>query len=180
MATRARLLESAAAAFGTLGYDGVRVDDIAAEAGVSHGTFYRYYTDKAAVFAEHADAATAEITALLARWPLESGSETPWAKDYYDLFARQGGIVACLPEARAAGLECAARSRRAVAHALQQGLEARGFGDTDADVVCCFALLESFAVSAFRGLTVSVDEAIDATALVLPRGVFGNVVDRYA
>lgn len=173
MATRARLLDSAAAAFGTLGYDGVRVDDIAAEAGVSHGTFYRYYTDKAAVFAEHVDAATAEITALIARWPLEEGMETPWTKEYYDLFARHGGIVACLPEARAAGLECAARSRHQVAHALQRGLDARGFGDTDADVVNCFSLLESFATSAFRGFTVSVDEAIDATALVLRRGVFG-------
>jgi AcrR family transcriptional regulator len=172
-ATQARLMEAAAAAFGTLGYDGVRVDDIASEAGVSHGTFYRYFADKAAVFSEHVEIATAEISALLSGWPIPAGDEPRFAKDYYDLFARHGGIIACLPEARAAGLECAAHSRQVIAHALQLGLDARGFGDTDADVVTCFSLLESFASSAFGGLGVSLDEAVNATALVLRRGVFG-------
>ena len=174
MATRARLVNAAATAFDTLGYEGVRVDDIADEAGVSHGTFYRYYSDKVEVYSEHIDAATAEITALLEAWPLEPGTETQWTTDYYEMFARRGGVVSCLPEARAAGLDCATRSRRATAYALQQGLDARSFGDTDADVVSCFALLESFATSAFRGIAVSVDDAAAATALILRRGVFGG------
>lgn len=174
LATRAGLLEASAAAFGTLGYDGVRVDDIAAEAGVSHGTFYRYYADKVTIFSEHVEAATAELVALLQEWPLESGEEPAWAKVYYDTFARIGGIVSCLPEARAAGLESATRSRRLVAYALRQGLDTRSFGDTDADTVSCFALLESFPASAYRGLGITVDEAVAATALVLRRGVFGR------
>lgn len=174
LATRADLLAASAAAFGTLGYDGVRVDDIAKEAGVSHGTFYRYFPDKAAIFSEHVEAATDELVALLGAWPLALGEEAAWARAYYDAFARIGGIVSCLPEARAAGLEAATRSRLQVAHALQQGLDTRTFGDTDADVISCFALLEDFSASTFRGFGVSVDEAVAATALVLERGVFGR------
>lgn len=174
LATRSDLLTASAAAFATLGYDGVRVDDIATEAGVSHGTFYRYFPDKVAIFSEHVEAATDEVVALLDDWPLVSGEESEWARAYYDAFARIGGIVSCLPEARAAGLEAATRSRLQVAHAMQQGLDTRDFGDTDADVVSCFALLEGFAASAFRGLGVTVDEAVAATALILGRGVFGR------
>jgi AcrR family transcriptional regulator len=174
MATRTRLMHAATAAFGTLGYEGVRVDDIAAEAGVSHGTFYRYYADKDAVFSEHVGLATDEIVELLASWPLELGAETRWATDYFTFFARHGGIIGCLPEARAAGLEAATRSQLEVSRALRAGLDGRGFGDTDADIVSCFALLEGFPASAFRGLGISVDDAIAATALILRRGVFGE------
>lgn len=45
-ATRARLLDAARQAFGELGFVATRVDDIAERAGVSHGTFYRYFGDK--------------------------------------------------------------------------------------------------------------------------------------
>ena len=45
-ATRQRLLEAARKAFGELGFVATRVDDIVERAGVSHGTFYRYFSDK--------------------------------------------------------------------------------------------------------------------------------------
>ena len=45
-ATRERLLVAAREAFGKLGFVATRVDDIAEHAGVSHGTFYRYFQDK--------------------------------------------------------------------------------------------------------------------------------------
>ncbi|NNL64626.1 MAG: TetR/AcrR family transcriptional regulator [Myxococcales bacterium] len=45
-ATRERLLEAARHAFSELGFVATRVDDIVEQAGVSHGTFYRYFTDK--------------------------------------------------------------------------------------------------------------------------------------
>ncbi len=44
--TRSRLLVAAREAFSELGYVATRVDDIAARADVSHGTFYRYFDDK--------------------------------------------------------------------------------------------------------------------------------------
>jgi len=45
-ATRARLLRAAREAFGQLGFVATRVDDIVEQAGMSHGTFYRYFSDK--------------------------------------------------------------------------------------------------------------------------------------
>jgi len=45
-ATRARLLAAARQAFGELGFAATRVDDIVERAGMSHGTFYRYFEDK--------------------------------------------------------------------------------------------------------------------------------------
>jgi AcrR family transcriptional regulator len=47
--TRERLLRAAREAFGELGFVATRVDDIVERAGVSHGTFYRYFTDKKAI-----------------------------------------------------------------------------------------------------------------------------------
>lgn len=44
--TRARLLSASREAFAALGYVGTRVDDIVERAGLSHGTFYRYFRDK--------------------------------------------------------------------------------------------------------------------------------------
>jgi len=45
-ATRERLLRAAREAFGELGFVATRVDDIVEQAGVGHGTFYRYFEDK--------------------------------------------------------------------------------------------------------------------------------------
>src|SRR5258708_6010881 len=45
--TRARLLRAAADVFGERGYDGTRVADIAATAGVSNGALYAHFTSKA-------------------------------------------------------------------------------------------------------------------------------------
>ena len=49
-ATRQRLLDAATQAFVTRGFHETRVDDIVAAAGVSHGTFYRYFDNKDHVF----------------------------------------------------------------------------------------------------------------------------------
>jgi AcrR family transcriptional regulator len=46
------LLDAAAAVFGEVGYDAAQTPDIAREAGVSTGAFYRYFDDKRQVFLE--------------------------------------------------------------------------------------------------------------------------------
>ncbi len=48
-ATRKKLLAAAAVAFGEHGYNAVRIADIVAEAGISHGLFYRHFVDKDAI-----------------------------------------------------------------------------------------------------------------------------------
>ncbi|SRR5579875_633365 len=50
--TRERLLKAAAGVFAERGYDGTRVSDIAAAAGVSNGAMYAHFTSKAELLAE--------------------------------------------------------------------------------------------------------------------------------
>jgi AcrR family transcriptional regulator len=49
--TRARLLAAARRAFADLGYGPARVEDIVSRAGVGHGTFYAYFSNKQAALA---------------------------------------------------------------------------------------------------------------------------------
>lgn len=53
--TRARLLEAGKAVFERDGFLQARITDIAAEAGVSHGSFYHYFDSKESLFREIAD-----------------------------------------------------------------------------------------------------------------------------
>jgi AcrR family transcriptional regulator len=172
--TRQRLLDAALSAYGTLGFDAVRVDDIAAEAGTSHGTFYRYFPGKEAIFDEHADRATQEIRELLAVLPVERGGEHDWANSYYEHYERHGGIIGCMRDARAAGSKGAIRSRHDMATALAAALDQRSFGDADADVVTCFSLLENVPAATYGYAGLTVDQAADVTALMLARGLFGT------
>ena len=63
--TAARLREAARAVFADRGYAVARVEDVVAEAGVSHGTFYTYYENKAAVLDALIDATAADLQAVV-------------------------------------------------------------------------------------------------------------------
>lgn len=52
MATREKLLAAARVCFGQHGYSAVRIADIVAEAGISHGLFYRHFQDKDTILLE--------------------------------------------------------------------------------------------------------------------------------
>ncbi len=62
--TAARLRAAAKEAFDELGWSGTRVEDVVRRAGVSHGTFYTYYENKAALLADLVEVSQADITAL--------------------------------------------------------------------------------------------------------------------
>lgn len=62
--TAERLLGAARAAFGELGWQATRVQDVVQRAGVSHGTFYTYYTNKAAVLEDLVRVSQADLVAL--------------------------------------------------------------------------------------------------------------------
>ncbi|MFO8075492.1 MAG: TetR/AcrR family transcriptional regulator [Egibacteraceae bacterium] len=70
--TAARLRRAAEQAFGELGWQGTRVQDIVRRAGVSHGTFYNYYDNRAAVLEELVAESHAAFVAL---------ASAPWYAD---------------------------------------------------------------------------------------------------
>lgn len=67
--TAARLRAAARRVFERRGYAAARVEDIVAEAGVSHGTFYTYHENKAAVLDALIDATAKELQQVV---------EEPW------------------------------------------------------------------------------------------------------
>lgn len=70
--TAARLRRAAEEAFGEFGWQGTRVQDIVRRAGVSHGTFYNYYDNRAAVLEELVAESHAAFVAL---------ASAPWHAD---------------------------------------------------------------------------------------------------
>jgi AcrR family transcriptional regulator len=78
MRTRAALLRAGREAFEEHGYDTVRIDDVCARAGVSHGTFYTYFDSKESLFAEVAGAAMGEMFAASVVGP--SAPADPYAR----------------------------------------------------------------------------------------------------
>lgn len=70
--TAARLRRGARDAFAELGWQGTRVQDVVKRAGVSHGTFYTYYDNKAAVLADLVRASQGDLVAL---------ASDPWRAD---------------------------------------------------------------------------------------------------
>ena len=63
-ATAERLREAARTAFSELGWQATRVEDVVKRAGVSHGTFYTYYTNKAAVLDDLVRSSQSDLVAL--------------------------------------------------------------------------------------------------------------------
>jgi AcrR family transcriptional regulator len=62
--TRARLLEAGKAVFERDGFLQARISDIAAEAGVSHGSFYHYFDSKEALFREIAEEVEVRLVSM--------------------------------------------------------------------------------------------------------------------
>ena len=70
--TAAKLRDAAREAFSELGWHATRVEDIVQRAGVSHGTFYTYYSNKAAALEDLVRFSQADL-ANLASQPWQGG-----------------------------------------------------------------------------------------------------------
>lgn len=102
--TAARLRAAAREVFADVGYAAARVEDIVAVAGVSHGTFYTYFENKAAVLDALVDETAGALLAV---------AEEPWEGDdveatletvigrFVDLILRDAPVIAAWLEASA-------------------------------------------------------------------------------
>jgi AcrR family transcriptional regulator len=64
---RSEILEAATKVFGAKGYEGTRVDDIAAEAGLAKATVYVYFESKDEIYQETVEQALADLAELTDR-----------------------------------------------------------------------------------------------------------------
>ena len=78
--TRDRILCAAERAFSVRGYDGVGVDGLAAQAGITSGAFYGHFRSKAEVFRAAAVAGLRRVRDGIERFHAEPGR--PWVRPF--------------------------------------------------------------------------------------------------
>ncbi|HEX6417546.1 MAG TPA: TetR/AcrR family transcriptional regulator [Acidimicrobiales bacterium] len=172
--TRRRLLDAGARVLPARGYHDTRVDDIVAAAGVSHGTFYRYFANKDDFFRVLAGAAAARMISLLDQ--LEPGSSEDdlraWLKDWFSTYEADGGVISTWQEMRTSP-ELAAFSRQVAASVftrLVRLLEHRDFGDPVVDATTLLSLVERVPFSVYTLQYMSREDAIESMVTVIRRG----------
>ncbi len=84
------------------GYQDTRVDDIVEAAGLSHGTFYRYFANKDTFFQVLAEAAAGRAVDLVDRMRIDGTADDvrTWASDWMRTYEADGGIISTWREMR--------------------------------------------------------------------------------
>jgi AcrR family transcriptional regulator len=180
--TRRRLLDAGAKVLPARGYHDARVDDIVATAGVSHGSFYRYFADKDDFFRALAQEAGGQMVELLGRFPADGGTDElrHWLDEWFDSYQANGGVITTWQEMQEAGADLVEFSQQVAAvitTGLVEMLEARDFGDALVDALILLALLERLPYRAFTlGFTTRA-AAVDATVTIVRRGLLARSAD---
>ncbi len=125
--TRARLQAAALELFAERGFDATTVEQIAARAGVSHMTFFRYFPTKESVVVEDpydpliADAVRAQPTDLMPLERVRRGLLAAWQGAPLDVdeeTRERVAIMAAYPQLRAKAWENTRETERVVVEAL--------------------------------------------------------------
>jgi AcrR family transcriptional regulator len=176
--TRRKLLDAGAKVLPSHGYQAARVDDIAEVAGVSHGSFYRYFQNKDDFFRVLAEESSLRMIDMLERFPLPDDRDAlrAWTEEWFTTYEGNGGVISVWQEMQAAdpalaefSLEVAA----AVIGRLGRILEPRGFGDPSIDALAFLALTERIPYGVFTLRFSERDEAVDAMVTMIRKGFLG-------
>jgi AcrR family transcriptional regulator len=175
--SRSRLLEAGHRVFATRGYYATNVADVVKAAGLSHGSFYRYFDNKTHLFRLLAERASQRLSAALAEVPPltsaavgdDSGAELrDWLRRYAETTADESLIIAMWSEAisrdpklSAVSAAMTERFRATCAAAL----EPRGFGDVEAEALVMLVALDAMTT---QRVTAS---RIETTAQIIERGL---------
>ena len=172
--TRLRLLEAGAAVLPARGYHDARVDDIVAAAGVSHGTFYRYFDNKDDFFRALAEDAASRMLELIDRLDLaaEPDDQRAWLRDWLAAYRADGGVISTWQEMQTSE-ELAAFSRRVAASVftrLVRLLQRRDFGNAPVDATTLLALIERVPYSVYTLGFTSEADAVENMLVAIRRG----------
>ena len=173
--TRRRLLDAGAAVLPARGYHATRVDDLVAAAGLSHGTFYRYFANKDDFFRALAEGAAARLIEMLDALRLDAppAELRGWLRTWLAAYEADGGVISAWQEMQAS-TELRAFSQGVAASVLARlvgMLEARDFGDPVVDATILMALVERVPYSVYTLGFTSEDDAVENMATVIRRGM---------
>jgi len=176
--TRRRLLDAGARVLPARGFHDARVDDIVEVAGVSHGSFYRYFDNKDHFFRVLAEEASTPMIELLQGFPTAGGEAmvVRWLDEWFATYESNGGVISAWQEMHASEAELLAFSQQVAASVLAhlvRVLEARGFLDPVVEAVALLALVERVPHNVFTLQLTKPADAIDAMVTIVQRGFTG-------
>ena len=156
------------------GYHDARVDDVVEAAGVSHGTFYRYFSNMDDFFRVLAEDASARMIELIDRFDLDAEPDElrAWLRDWFGAYASDGGVISTWQEMQT-NEQLAAFSTQVAASVftrLVRIMEGRDFGDPVVAAVTLLALIERVPYSVYTLGFLAETDAIESMVTVIRRG----------
>ena len=106
-----KLLDAGMAEFKERGIHSARVDDMVQRAGVSHGTFYLYFSNKEDLFKALLSDALVDMAALTDEFPVVTRNEAGnaalrhWVSAFCDTYAAHASVIRILSQAEVVGEE---------------------------------------------------------------------------
>ena len=176
--TRQALLDAGTAVLPVHGYHATRVDDIVEAAGVSHGSFYRYFANKDELFHALAEHAALTMVELVDTFPEDVAPDAirSWLDAWFAAYRSNGGVISAWQEIGGDDAEVRAFSLDVALVAfdrLRRIVHRRGFGDDAVDAVVLLAVVERMPYSVLSLQHIREDEAVDASTFIVHRGLFG-------
>jgi AcrR family transcriptional regulator len=107
--TLRKLLDAGIIEFEERGFQGVRVDDVARRAGISHGTFYLYFSNKEDLFKALLRDALHDMEIVAGDFPVVTSDETglkvlrQWVRKFFTAYARHSTVLRTLTSVNAPG-----------------------------------------------------------------------------
>src|ERR1035438_3252476 len=100
-----RLLEAGMVEFEDRGFHGVRVDDVVRRAGISHGTFYLYFSNKEDLFKALLLDALRDMETVAGDFPIVTRDDAGktvlrrWVRKFFDVYAAHATVIRILSQA---------------------------------------------------------------------------------
>jgi AcrR family transcriptional regulator len=100
-----RLLEAGMVEFEERGFHGVRVDDVVRRAGISHGTFYLYFSNKEDLFKALLKDALHDMEIVAGDFPVVTKDATglsvlrQWVRKFFEAYAAHATVIRILSQA---------------------------------------------------------------------------------
>lgn len=153
--TRARLVAAGRRVFEREGYQATRVADVSAEAGVSHGTFYTYFTSKLDILRAVIESVVEEMESASAMSGPKGGSALDRIefgnRMFFDVYRRNSRLMEIFEEVSSTEPEFRAMRRRIRLMWVRRtersirSMQEAGLADRSLDPTCAASVLGSMA-----------------------------------
>ena len=176
-----KLLEAGVIEFEERGFNGVRVDDVVRRAGISHGTFYLYFSNKEDLFKALLRDALHDMEIVAGDFPVVTSDETglkvlrQWVRKFSAAYAAHSTVLRTLSSANAPGEMFADGLRLffSITEAMTTGMtaaaEAAGKHQEHAELTAfaCLMMLERVNFVITTEVQLPIDEMADRIADIM-------------